>query len=379
MPTRYLPDSKISHVQNSRSNSAEYIYDYVEAEREYFAAVRELEWMLTALQKMHAVSGSLMYAIAASKQPFQITRISSDEFVLLIDRHVVYSLLTFCLRLQSLKPICNFLGLPEFESGKDYTGKFLLDITKDIVFGNDDLGSLIRHNRSLAVYQGALLFAVAHEVAHASHGHLDLMISPDFAQFQTSDDDRHLTMRALEMDADSSATTSVFAVFERVKDIWLQEGELPSGNTKESFEATLRRQYVTGLLLAHIFQDTLALNYSPKNHPIGYARFLASTNILQTVFERHYPYEADLPELSRQAIVATFISFSGDIKFLGHPIASNITMWEGDQALYLYNELGIAMGLEHLSLLHHRWSRLRPFLEPLRRGGILAPARAEPF
>lgn len=379
MKNLYAPDHLIADLQNKRT-SAKYVYQYEEAKDEYVAAVREVEWMLPALQGILDIKATLYFAMSASKQPLQITKAATDTFVILLDRDVAYNLVTLCLRLQSKAPLCEFLGLSERKEATSYEGKYLLDVAKEMSFGPHDFLELLKNSESLAVYQAALLYMVAHEVAHAAHGHMDFMASAAFKDFAKDDEDRSLTLRALEMDADSSATSSVFDVYERVIKILPTPSGKFSGLSIGDFTKLLRRQYVAGVIIAHIFHDTLTTNFSPKNHPVGYARFLASVGVLEIIFSKHFPEGTSLPGEARKCIADTFVQLSGDLASLWHPIAANIMFLDdAGKPTHMYDEIGVAAGLTHLSMLHRRWSRVRPHLEPYLRGGVLAPAQDDPY
>lgn len=152
---------------------------------------------------------------------------------------------------------------------KDYTGQFLLDITKDIIFHQNDVSAFLGQGTHRSIYQAALTHIIGHEIAHISHGHLDFKASPEYLSFCTSEEDRNLTLRALEMDADSSATSSVFDIFERIISI----GD--SGKPYPKDRALLfRRHYISGILLSTIYHDSLTSNFTPLKYPGSYARFL---------------------------------------------------------------------------------------------------------
>jgi hypothetical protein len=237
---------------------------------------------------------------------------------------------------------------------------------------------LISANPQRVVYQAALSYIIAHEIAHVSHGHIEFMSSSEFKPYATSDEEKNLTLRTLEMDADSSATTNVYAAFEKISNAFLGDSE-QNENGREAKEM-LRRSYVLGIYIAHIFQDTLApANYSPKKHPIGYARFLTSAGTLKMLFEKEIPHAAMVPEEMRQTLVSTFVKLSGDLAYLGHPVASNVIVADGGVIAPAYDLIGDMAGRAHLEPLFGRWSRIRPLLERYQRGGVLAPATASPL
>jgi hypothetical protein len=312
---------------------------------------------------------------------YQASYLGDDIFIVLVDQRAFYYLLTLCLRIQSLPPLARTLGLTPVPVEKNYRGKYLLDIVKDIVFHTEDVSSLIQQNPSRLVYQAANTFIIGHEVAHVSHGHLDFLASNDFASFSTSECDKNLTLSTLEMDADSSATSSVFDLFEQLVDRNIEAGRVQADISPNEYRVGTQKQYILGMYSALLYMDALSSNFFPVGHPIGYARFLTTSRVAEIVFASRFPESLYIPEFIRHQLVESFISLSGDISTLGHPIASNVMIIEDDPETprYEYHEIGVAAGLSHLEPLYGRWSRLRPFLEKHQRGGRLAPASAAPI
>jgi hypothetical protein len=136
MQSKYAPDEMISTLMGSgkRLTSAEYIYSEEEANEQFSAVVREANWILTLLPEMLSVRGNVRYAAASSLAPFQVSFVGEDDFVVLIDPRAFYYLLTLCLRLQTLPPLTTATGSSEIPEERNYHGRYLLDITKDIVF-----------------------------------------------------------------------------------------------------------------------------------------------------------------------------------------------------------------------------------------------------
>jgi hypothetical protein len=181
------------------------------------------------------------------------------------------------------------------------------------------------------------------------------------------------------MDADSSATTSIYDLFERL----LIPIALRSNKNldKEKIPILIRKQYIAGIFISLIYLDALTTNYFPKTHPIGYARFLTASGVLDILFNKYQPESIPLIEEVRLNLANCFIALSGDINFLQHPIATNVAIYEDDleNPTHVYSSLGVASGLNHLAPLHGRWARVRPYLEKFHRGGRLAPAGAPPY
>jgi len=323
----YATDETVRKINAAgpRLSSAQYVYYFHEAEEPFYGVLHEAHWIMDAIPGLLEIRGTLTFAVSGgSASPYQISHVGNDEFVLLIDQRAFYYLLTLCYRLQSLPPLSEFLNTDQKEITKNYQGKYLLDITKDIVFHTEDVSDLLSGRVSRSVYQAAVTYILAHEIAHVSHGHLEFIISPNFAEFSGTETERNLTSRTLEMDADSSATSTVFDVFEHI----LRMRVPREANGEQSLAMLLRRQYVAGAFIALVYLDTLASNYQPKSHPIGYARFLTTSEVFKRIFEVRCPEAITIPDQVRSTMIEAFVRLSGSLGNLGHPIASNIVLYE---------------------------------------------------
>lgn len=100
---------------------------------------------------------------------------------------------------------------------------------------------------------------------------------------------------------------------------------------------------------------------------------------MDKIYASHLPEALGLTEEMRISVVEVFIQLSGKLEYLGHPMASNVLVFENeDDPKAIYSEIGIASGQAELEPLHGRWARLRPQLQRFQRGGKLAPPSAEP-
>jgi hypothetical protein len=374
----YASDETVRKINaaGSRLSSAQYVYCYEEAKEPFYAVLREANWIMDAIPGLLDIRGTLSFAVAGgSSSPYQVSHVGGDEFVLLIDQRAFYYLLTLCHRLQSLPPFAQYLENEEKEETKDYSGKYLLDITKDVVFHTNDIQNLLSGKMHRSIYQAAVTYIFGHEIAHIAHGHLEFINSITFSDFSRTEEDRNLTLQTLEMDADASATSSVFDVFEHI----IGMDNFTVADARQEKAMLLRKHYVAGAFIALIYGDTLASDYLPKGHPIGYARFLTTEGVFQRLFEARCPEAIAIPDQVREAMIEAFVRISGGLSNLGHPIASNVMLYEGDsEPVAMYNGIGILAGLDHLVPLHSRWARLREHLEKYQRGGRLAPASALP-
>jgi hypothetical protein len=373
----YAPDDLVRRISNLGIVRAQYIYTLDEANEKFDAVIREAEWIIRTRVESLSLSDAVYYVISGGgRSPFSSSHIGDGVFVIIIDERAFYLFLTLCLRVQSLPPLAQELGTTSIYEAKDYSTKTLLDITKDIVFHTNDASPLCSQQQTRAVFQAGLYYIISHEIAHIAHGHLDFKSSEHYSKFTSNDEELSLTLRALEMDADSSATTAVFSIFESIlSQIVLNKDT--NGSSARNFTKYFRYQYMLGSFLSHVYLDTLATDYVPKFHPIGYARFLTTAVIFEQVFENSFGRKAArIPEKVRQLLVQTFVKLSGELSNLRHPIATNVIRHgDGqDELVYEYNGIGVLAGISHLEPLHGRWAAIRPYLEPLLRGGILAPA-----
>jgi len=328
MASHYASDEIIREIMNGgrAASKAQYIYTEAEATEWFSGVLHEINWIFEAIPAILAIKGNIFFATVASLTPYQVVHLGNGTFVVLVDQRAFYMLLTLCHRVQTLSPFSDHFGFGSVDCGKDYEGKFLLDIVKDFVFHTEDVTPYLQAAQSRLIYQAANTFIMGHEIAHVSHGHLEFLASKDFAQFATSVEDRNFTMRTLEMDADSSATTSVIDVFERHLDHVLASRTPPSGKSaadvRRSVRAShqpriralrvrarekapgrpthssvhrrrrsspgsgksaadvrrsVREQYVVGMFIALLYMDALSSNFAPAAYPISYARFLTTS------------------------------------------------------------------------------------------------------
>lgn len=264
----------------------------------------------------------------------------------------------------------------------DHCDQFLLDIIKQFIANPINIKAAINATKSRMVYQSALLFIIGHEIAHISHGHLLFKVSEEFKSFAVDENDENLTLRTLEMDADSSGTTNVFATMEYAIQTILQTGKELSEQEKLTKISFLRAQYTTGIFVALLYSDACIKNFFTPKYPMSYARFLTASGVLSIVLRKDIgEEESTIPENIRQHLIAAFVKLSGSLGSLGHPVASNMMVFNSNISApgYHYSELGQAIGRQHLEPLYARWSKVRPCLERYQIGGKLAPAIADPF
>ncbi|WP_342360561.1 hypothetical protein [Terrarubrum flagellatum] len=375
----YAPDEVIEEVVATRNRIGKWIFCEREVIDDWYAVVREVGSAMMLTNSCLPINGDVYYAIVSSHKPFETVLLPSKKFVILVDGDSFYSFLSFCLRIQSLSPLAEFLdGGGALAEHANLLGIPLLNILK--YFLQNPIGATALEGRTRAVYQSALLFIVGHERAHIAHGHMDFIRSEDFACFAKDTEDRDLTLRTLEMDADSSGTTAVYDVFEHILFPLVASKGLDECIAEETAHR-FRAQYIAGAFISILFADARLKNFNTPGYPLGYARFLTVSEIMKKVLASLGNKSAALPEQVREQIVDAFAKLNGDVEKLGHPIATNCRVWErsAHTPRHEYNVIGVWDGLRLLQPLYGRWARLRPFLEKYQRGGRLAPASANPF
>jgi hypothetical protein len=376
----YASDSQVRDISNLHLPSVRYVYSDEESTERFKEFHKEISIALNLQLKLHGIKANIKFAFFVSKNPFSVVHLGGDDFVVLLEYRAINYLLILCFRLQSLPPLAELTHSTQIEEDRDFTGKYLLDIAKDFTFNTQKLGNIEETVQTKNVYRAAIHYILGHEIAHIMHGHLEFKRTNDYKAFAPTAEELYLTDKALEMDADSSATTTVFAVFDNVIDRVLREKTYIGKYTETEFVSFMKQQYILGMYIANIFHDVLASNHDPERYPSGYVRFLTSSGILRMVFTQQCPDYAGFPELVRQKLIKCFAILSGDMDCLGHPMAANIH-YENEQGevVKVYDHIGEAFGFGALEPVHARWSRIRSFLEPLLRGGKLAPATASPY
>ncbi|MEN9152499.1 hypothetical protein P2C08_20460 [Xanthomonas perforans] len=354
-----------------KPKSLNYAYTWEEIKTKYSGLIDELDGIISSLLVSSKTNANVTFAIVASQSPFQVIHVAENDFAILIGDRTFDTLISLCVRIQSLEGINDMVGAPNIKEPKQFSGKYLLDITKEIVFHTKDPAYLMLPTQPKYVYRAALCFIVSHEFAHISHGHLEFKKSEVFPQYAQTEDEHATTLRTLEMDADASATSSVFAIFENNIESMKQLEEIPP-----NLEKSIRAGYILGIYIAHIYHDSLTLNYTPKRYPTGYSRFMTSVSVIQQLYSKNFPEQLGLPEETRRSLTQAFVNLSGHLNNLWHPIVANSQVYDiqNHSVSHEYNTLGEVIALDSLEPLHDRWALIRPELEKFRRGGSLAPA-----
>lgn len=373
----YAPDDLVFKIMssNSKQNSLKYVYYYEEASERWSGLVNELDRIVSSLLNSEKTNANVTFAAVSSQSPFQAMHVGEDDFVILVDTRTFETLLPLCLRVQSLEALNEIIGAPHISEPRDFSGKFLMDIAKEIVFHTEDPKYLLLPSQPKYIYQAALCFILGHELAHISNGHLNFIKSEGFIHHSNTIEEKELTLKTLEMDADTTATSSVIKVFEPMIEQVRSQNELPQ-TERDTAERSIRGGYVLGIYIAHLYHDALTLNYLPKAHPITYSRFMISIYVLKRFYSRQFPDQFYLPDDVRKALTDAFASLSGSLDNLCHPIAANTEIYDlkDDKSTYEYQFSGELIALDFLEPLHERWALIRPELEHLQRGGFLARA-----
>lgn len=353
----------------------DYAYSYEEANEKWSGLINEIDWVVSSLLVSAKINANVTFAVVSSQSPFQAMHIGKDDFVILVDTRTFETLLSLCLRVQSLEAVNEIIRAPHISEPRDFSGKFLMDIAKEIVFHTKDPEYLLLPSQPKYIYQAALCFIAGHELAHISNGHLDFIKSAGFIHHSNTIEEKALTLKTLEMDADTTATSSVIKVFEPIIEQVRIQNNLPKSE-RDTAERSIRAGYVLGIYIAHLYHDALTLNYLPKAHPMTYSRFMISIYVLKRFYSRQFPDQFHLPDDVRKALTDAFASLSGSLDNLCHPIAANTEIYDlkDDKSTYEYQFSGELIALDFLEPLHERWALIRPELEHLQRGGFLARA-----
>ncbi|TBZ17070.1 hypothetical protein [Rhizobium leguminosarum] len=379
--SNYAPDELVTKAMNAGRgfSGAVHVYTRDEASSKFDYFVRLFEHILSGLKWLLPIEpGSVYFAFVGGGVPFRAARVERDAFVILADPRAINYAMILTSRLQVLGPMARRFKTESVEPTKDYSGMYLLDIAKDLIFHEE----LVRESTEVNgittnVFVSLLCYVVCHEYAHIAHGHLDFRLSDDFREFTATQQNRELTARALELDADASAVTSTFALFEHLFLVDIKP-RIPA-ELVEELTAQYRLQYLLGITLAHIYLDSLAVDHVPKYHPMTYVRFVGFQMVLLKVGESQ-GIDSDFVEEARKLVADTFVHLSGDVSNLHHPIAANFLVQEGEGELVgEYNELGFYSAAAQLEDEGRRWARLYPILAKFLRGGRLAPPYADPL
>ncbi|MFZ3194417.1 MAG: hypothetical protein WA154_14590 [Moraxellaceae bacterium] len=316
MSKNYASDETVRKLFNlgRRVTSADWIYTKNEAEEHYLPIIGYMDWTINALHKILSINATLNYVVVDSVAPFQVTRVSEGFFILLVDHNAYYDLLGLSLRVQSLPDLSEFLGLSPMQLENDYSGKYLIDIVKDFMSKPINLVEATSVTKSLIAHQSAFLFIVGHEITYITHGHLDFMRSNEYKKFTDSDFEENLTLRTLEMDADSSGTTNVFFIMESRIPMLVDNCGLESDIERSNKLTSLRRQYIAGIYVALLYTDARLKSFFTPKYPTSYARFLTATGVLETVLKKDISYDASQsPEHVRKKLVDSFAKISGGL------------------------------------------------------------------
>lgn len=121
----YASDELVRTIQNGGAalSGAAYVYNYEEADKNFYAILHEISWIVTAISKIHNIQGQVRFAIVGgSNSPYQVTKAREDTFVILIDQRAFYYLLNFIIQIQSLPPLSRILETNVIEIKKRLHG-----------------------------------------------------------------------------------------------------------------------------------------------------------------------------------------------------------------------------------------------------------------
>lgn len=376
---RYAPDSLIRELSNpSRCTEALYHFTKIEMEGVQFlidAVNKALHDIIVALD----IKASIKFAFVATvKAPFKSLKYDKNLYVIIIGWKFLYWLHVLCVRLQHAPVMHDYLGLDRRTEFPDYSGKYLIDICRDIMKDEDRFAEAMLQLCCGLATETAISLIINHEVAHIAHGHVDFINSEDFSEFKNCAESENLTFRTLEMDADSSSITTTFSIIgKKIGNAVDAEPQFK----KAYLSAHYARRMIFGIYASIIFQDSIANSHNPIKHPPGYARFLIFYSLLKNDIQSQEECFWDLPDKLREKLAETFTELSGELGSLGHPMMSNaLASGDSDEFTPTYDPfVADFMWSIHLEPLNGRWARIRPFLVPRLKGGLLAPPSTDPY
>jgi hypothetical protein len=374
--TLYASDADLAEIQEKRITT-EWMLPKNEAWEYGSYAMYCIDRCLKVLLKNYPFKGDINFILVSSAKPFQISKVGDNNFTIFVGQNIVYELQALCDTIEKIPPLSDFLKIESSPVDEIYRGLSAINIAGTMM--GKAAGDF--QKRSKLVFDAALLYILGHEFAHAAHGHLDFITSEHYKEFVSTPEDKIRTMRALEMDADSAATTYMIgcceAGIENKKDILAKK----EGLSDEEYITISRRRYVTGYLLMYLYSDLIAVNHRPKFHPISYARFITFEGVLNIVYDRLNLKDVSIAEETRAVLAETLIQLSGSINHLDHPLASNVMLNspESDTPIRFYDPV-ITIQVYHAEIkpLFGRYSKMHPILNNYLRAGKLAPPDSAP-
>lgn len=380
MHISYLPEAEYSHVNKTLEI---WPLDEDTVEDKYFAIASAAPLILQFVIKLLKVRVPVYFAVTLQKQLFSSKKVPDrDYFVIFIGGDPFYHLMSFCHRLAALPPFCAAIGKNPIQTSYDYKDQDLLQIVKRLC--QEDQG--IKHilfpaDFDCTMSNSALAYILGHEIAHIAHGHLGFISSKKFKNDFADDEEKYLTLRTLEMDADSSGTSLTAELFENpTTRIHIIGREIDQSD--KPARTRNRYKYIAGIYAAHLYGDARLKNPDGKKYPDPYTRFLISKSVLQRYyFQTFRNNDLDaVPEEVRDLLSKTFTLMSGKMESLQHPFVYNITLVNDDPSknIYAYHSLGESEKFKELKPLNKRWARIRSDLEQFLTGGKLAPAQDAP-
>lgn len=380
MRMSYLPEAEYSHVNKTLGI---WPLDEDTVSDEYFAIAFAAPLIIQFAIRFAKVQVPIYFAVTRQEQLFSSKKVPGrDYFLIFIGGEPFYHLMSFCHRLAALPPFCVAIGKNSVQTSFDYKDQDLLQIVKRLCEEDKGLEHILfPADFDCTMSNSALAYILGHEIAHITHGHLSFISSAKFKREFVDDEDKYLTLRTLEMDADSSGTSLTAELFENPT----TRNHIIGYEIDQSDELARTRnryKYIAGIYAAHLYGDARLKNSDSKKYPDPYTRFLTSKSVLQRCYLLTLKNN-DLdtaPEEVRDLLAKTFISMSGRMESLQHPFVYNITLVNDDPSknIHVYHPLGESKKFEGLTPLKKRWARIRSDLEHFSVGGNLAPAQADP-
>ncbi|MEQ8081772.1 hypothetical protein ABQZ99_006795 [Xanthomonas hortorum pv. vitians] len=117
----YAPDDSIFKVISLKlkPKPLEYAYSYEEANEKWPGLINELDRVVSSLLVSAKINANVTFAVVSSQSPFQAMHVGQDDFVILVDTRTFETLLSLCLRVQSLEALNEIIGAPHISEPSD--------------------------------------------------------------------------------------------------------------------------------------------------------------------------------------------------------------------------------------------------------------------
>ncbi|TBA86316.1 hypothetical protein ELH53_15460 [Rhizobium ruizarguesonis] len=163
--SNYAPDELVTKAMNAGRgfSGAVHVYTRDEASSKFDYFVRLFEHILSGLKWLLPIEpGSVYFAFVGGGVPFRAARVERDAFVILADPRAINYAMILTSRLQVLGPMARRFKTESVEPTKDYSGMYLLDIAKDLIFHEELVRESTEVNGVTPPTYSSLYFAMSY-------------------------------------------------------------------------------------------------------------------------------------------------------------------------------------------------------------------------